>query len=456
VPLIACTATATTQVIDDIKTTLRLHDSKCHIGSFDRPNIFYEVRYKDSLEALAVGGATKDLVAFINKQHQRCDKRDLPCSGIVYCHTRADTTGLAAAIQKETGIRAVSYHGGMKADERTRVQQSWTCGAAPIAVATVAFGMGIDLAQVRYVVHWNFSKTPEAFYQESGRAGRDDLPAFSLLYYSKDDEAKFRYFLSQKKSKDDSTADDSPSAKRDQNALQEMVNYCIVPGCRRSCLLKHFGEEMTDPTEICVDKCDYCLEPDKVRQAIEAAGAVGDFVCYKRGPPQAQLTRNPVDDDEDDEDDHFGAPLKVGDLRVSGSGAYMELVDTDYSAKPSANFERASSVLKKYEAIERKGSDFVNFKAKSDSMDAVKSNDRIRIPQHLIPPKTANANGAMSNGTASTKEKSSSDFAAEADQLRDAIAKANARQLELVNRTKARRMPPPPPPSVAFTAKRKR
>lgn len=144
VPLIACTATATTKVIDDIKKTLRLEQSPCYIGSFDRPNIFYKVKYKDSLDASSsvIGGAVGDLVRFIQKQHARCTKEHVKCSGIVYCHTRADTAELASAIRKGTGICTEAYHGGMKVDERNKVQQSWTSGESQIAVATVAFGMG--------------------------------------------------------------------------------------------------------------------------------------------------------------------------------------------------------------------------------------------------------------------------------------------------------------------------
>jgi ATP-dependent DNA helicase RecQ len=142
VPLIACTATATTKVIDDIKMTLRLEKSPCHIGSFDRPNIFYKVKYKDSLDSTSVGGAAGDLVRFIQKQHQRCVQKNVKCSGIIYCHTRAETAELASTIRKGTGIGTESYHGGLKADERNKVQHAWTSGASQIAVATVAFGMG--------------------------------------------------------------------------------------------------------------------------------------------------------------------------------------------------------------------------------------------------------------------------------------------------------------------------
>lgn len=142
VPLIACTATATAKVIGDIKKTLRLEDSPCFVASLDRPNIFYKVIYKDVVDATKIGGSTADLLHFIQKQHVRCAQNNVKCSGIVYCHTRAETAELASAIRKGTGIKTESYHGGMKVDERNKVQQAWTAGDASIAVATVAFGMG--------------------------------------------------------------------------------------------------------------------------------------------------------------------------------------------------------------------------------------------------------------------------------------------------------------------------
>jgi superfamily II DNA helicase RecQ len=140
VPLIACTATATEKVIGDIQTTLLLKDSPCFIGSFDRPNIFYKVKYKDSLDATGVNGAAGDLVRFVRKQYEQCTEQGMEFSGIVYVHTRADTAELASSLRKGTGLGVAAYHGGMKADERKKMQESWTAGEVKVAVATIAFG----------------------------------------------------------------------------------------------------------------------------------------------------------------------------------------------------------------------------------------------------------------------------------------------------------------------------
>jgi RecQ family ATP-dependent DNA helicase len=152
VPCMACTATATPKVIEDIRSTLRLKDCPCHVGSFDRGNIHYKIRYKDALDQTNPRGAKGDLLDFLQREHQRAKETSTSYSGIIYVHKRNDTTDLAKEITNTTGIVAAAYHGGLKVSERDRVQQSWTAGKIQIAIATVAFGMGIDLAHVRYVV----------------------------------------------------------------------------------------------------------------------------------------------------------------------------------------------------------------------------------------------------------------------------------------------------------------
>jgi ATP-dependent DNA helicase RecQ len=160
----ACTATATKKVIQNIQEILNLQDRPLLVGSFDRKNVFYKVRYKEVLD-MKPGGARGDLVAFIQNQHSKYTTEGKPYSGIVYVHKKTDTSELARAIAKETGIRTETYHGGMKDAERHCVQQAWTVGEVPVVIATVAFGMGVDLAHVRFVVHWCIPKNVESFYQ---------------------------------------------------------------------------------------------------------------------------------------------------------------------------------------------------------------------------------------------------------------------------------------------------
>jgi RecQ family ATP-dependent DNA helicase len=336
VPCMACTATATPKVIEDIKKILLLTESPCHLGSFNRENIFYKVRYTDVLDLLRQGGAMSDLTQFIQKQHRRCETKSIPCSGIVYVHSRLETETLATQIRQQTGFPCAGYHGGLKAAERSQVQEDWTRSKIPIVVATIAFGMGIDLAHVRYVIHWRLPKTVEGFYQESGRAGRDGLASYSLLYYSQSDASFFKYLIQQRKDKDKN----DKSIPRALEALEKIDKFGTTPGCRRCYLLEHFGEK-ADPTAGCHQTCDYCLNPEKVRRAIEAAlnppsisGLSSDVYV---GPKADELDRGKVD-------------WSVGSLNINHHVFDKVQSDGDDDIKPSAgSFEKASSILKKYE-----------------------------------------------------------------------------------------------------------
>jgi RecQ family ATP-dependent DNA helicase len=266
----ACTATATTEVMKDIRETLKLEQCPCHRGSFDRSNIFYKVCYKDVLDGRCNGGAIRNLVAFIKRQHARAERSFKPCSGIIYVHTRFDTQLLAQQLQEKTGLRTAGYHGGQNSSQRSQIQQDWTSGVVMIAIATVAFGMGIDLAHVRYVVHWSMPKTIEGFYQESGRAGRDGLPSYSLLYFSKNDAQRFEQLVKENNR--------SPASSQKLECslidISKVVEYATAPVCRRQYLLEHFGEIIINPDDICRKRCDFCQNPEKLKKDDEATNAV--------------------------------------------------------------------------------------------------------------------------------------------------------------------------------------
>ena len=412
VPLIACTATATTKVIDDIKATLHLEASPCYIGSFDRPNIFYKVMYKDVIDAENIEGSRGHLIHFIRKQHERCDSTGAKCSGIVYCHTRAETTDLAKAIQKQTCIGTEAYHGGLKVHERNKVQHAWTSGESKIAVATVAFGMGIDLPHVRYVVHWNMAKSPEAFYQESGRAGRDGLPAYSILYYSTRDVSKFQFLLS-KSLKDDK------KPHREMIALDAMVSYCVTPGCRRCILLKHFGEAIEDPNSLCDASCDFCVDPAKVEKSIAAANAADQF-CFHSRPKEGHYSAEPIDDyDENSFSDECLDEWNGLGVTKSLDRDFDPFPTSTHEKKSAPDFEKASNILAKYEAVEMKSASFVTFKAKAKTTAARgESNKLLQIPSHFIPKNTI---APRPTSNSAIKPQNSSDFTAEAQRLRDEI-----------------------------------
>jgi RecQ family ATP-dependent DNA helicase len=255
VPVMACTATATPKVIQDIREVLSIsNNDACLLSSFNRPNISYEVRDK---YAMGEKEALNDLVGFIKCEHTQARLHGYPCSGIVYVHKRDDTSFIAKAIA-DAGISAEPYHAGLKDGKRQQVQDDWTKGSIKVTVATIAFGMGIDLPHVRYVIHWSLSKTVEGFYQESGRAGRDLRPAKSILYYSQHDASRM-IFLCDRES--ENTKVSSNSKDKQVQAIQKVVEYCTTQLCRRKFLLQYFGEKM-DPKTVCNKTCDNCIHPD--------------------------------------------------------------------------------------------------------------------------------------------------------------------------------------------------
>lgn len=198
------------------------------MSTFNRPNLSYEVRYKDTM---GNDEALKDLVKTIKAEHANALKDKRPCSGIVYVHKRDDTTIISKTLKK-AGIKAAPYHAGLKDQDRKRIQQDWTDGVINVAIATVAFGMGIDLAHVRYVLHWSMSKTVEGFYQESGRAGRDGLRSKSILYYSKDDASKFAFLIRKNFERNQAQGRKSNTDDHSLDALNKMVEFCTLSCCR--------------------------------------------------------------------------------------------------------------------------------------------------------------------------------------------------------------------------------
>jgi ATP-dependent DNA helicase RecQ len=232
VPMMALTATATERVRADIVKQLKLREPRCYVASFNRPNLTYRVVPKTA--------PYEQLLEFILSRSND--------SGIVYCASRKSADSLARNL-KEDGVSAKPYHAGLTGAERTKNQEAFLRDDVRVVTATIAFGMGINKPNVRFVVHYDLPKNLESYYQETGRAGRDGLPSECVLLFSASDVAKQLHFIDEK----------SESEARIARAqLQQMVHYAETRECRRVTLLRYFGEEYTKPA---CDGCDNCLTP---------------------------------------------------------------------------------------------------------------------------------------------------------------------------------------------------
>ncbi len=250
IPMMALTATATPKVQADIQKNLNMNDATVFKSSFNRGNLYYEVRAKEKKDKVF-----KEIVAYINKRQSK--------SGIIYCLSRKKVEEIAQML-KVNGIKALPYHAGLDAKTRAAHQDAFLMEDSDIIVATIAFGMGIDKPDVRFVIHYDVPKSLEGYYQETGRAGRDGLDGDCILFFNPSDIEKLEKFMK-----------DKPVAEREigTQLLFETSSYAESAQCRRKMLLHYFGEHFE--ADDCNKMCDNCRHPkDKAEVSAEMVKAL--------------------------------------------------------------------------------------------------------------------------------------------------------------------------------------
>jgi ATP-dependent DNA helicase RecQ len=339
IPLIALTATAIPQVRKDIREQLGLVNVKEFTGSFNRQNLQYRIIPKKNSKIT--------LLNYIG-QH----KND---SGIVYCLSKKETEDVAGELRKR-GYNAIAYHAGLPKPRREKVQDEFIHDNVKIICATVAFGMGINKPDIRYVIHYDIPKSIESYYQETGRAGRDGMASECLLFYSRADVHKVQALL-------ESDRSDERHVQRALKKLRDMTDFCESTNCRRKYLLTYFGEEY--PGKNC-GSCDNCDNPRELMDGTEIAQTI--LECIHQLPS------------------HFGIEL-ITDVLTGSKSAKIRSYQLD--AMPSYNsgkghnrqqFRTWIHELIRQDYLSREGDRYPVIRLSSKSMALLKGQDRVMLP----------------------------------------------------------------------------
>ncbi|XP_028522798.1 ATP-dependent DNA helicase Q5 isoform X1 [Apis cerana] len=256
IPIIALTATAAKEVKDDILQCLNMKNPAIFSVPVFRPNLYYDVWFLEILDK-PFEHLKNFIIESLGSQDKSIPKVKKGC-GIIYCRKK-EATEIIAHKLSNSGISTLAYHAGLKNQERNEVQNKWTSGEVPVIAATCSFGMGVDKGSVRFVVHWTVPQNIAAYYQESGRAGRDGKPAFCRIYFSNEEYAPIAFLIKQ-----EITEKNSELVKLRWKNFEKTVSYCLEAKCRHAVFSKYFG----DSPPQCKDRCDVCKDKDIVQTRI--------------------------------------------------------------------------------------------------------------------------------------------------------------------------------------------
>ncbi|KAF9493601.1 ATP-dependent DNA helicase [Pleurotus eryngii] len=311
VPITALTATATPSVQVDIIRSLRMSEKNMFkaIHPFNRANLFYEVRYSSAPDSVSQMEAIAEYI------HTLYRRRGRPSSGIVYCRARNTCDEIASHLRRRA-INARPYHARIGRDTLAKTLSEWEVGGngeggVDVVCATIAFGMGIDKGDVRYIIHYDLPKSFEGYYQETGRAGRDGQPAKCILYYSREDAMRARKFVSDSYATRVAKISDGPEpSQRSTGSLESLIRYAEnTTTCRHTSICNYFGEMISDSDpgvakQYCDRMCDVCKYPGKTRQRKILTAELQSAVIapiVKATPRPESLWRTKLRDDDKDE-----------------------------------------------------------------------------------------------------------------------------------------------------------
>jgi len=332
---VALTATAADKVVEDIISILKLKPGtkRFKIPCF-RANLFYDIKFKDSID-----NEFDDLKVFINSSLGAGWEKDRGPGGgvgIIYCRTRDGTELLASQLSKR-GVPCKAYHAGLKAGERSEVQENWMDGKVPVITATISFGMGVDKATVRFVVHWSMPQAVASYYQESGRAGRDGKRAYARIYYSAR-ERDTTAFLIRKEIGSAKSESKKKKMEAGMKSFELMVKYSETVNCRHAVFSRYFGDNIPR----CEDRCDVCLDRKAVEKAVE--GFFSNMLSKKNFATGPLRLGNP--------DDMYGGGRR-GQKRMAEEYSAAEADDDTEGRENRAKAELRSVIGKQFKL--RKG-----------------------------------------------------------------------------------------------------